>query len=70
MGVRITDEGRTYTLTPDGIDRLHKICARSAIERRLNLGGDCWLTYHGNGLLTVARQPARDITYQQSNSES
>lgn len=69
-GVRIAEGGHSYALTPDAIERLHQFCSRSAIERRFKLGGDCWLTYHGNGRVTVSRHAAADIRYEQSNSAS
>jgi hypothetical protein len=70
MGVRIAEGGHSYALTPEAIERLHKYCSRSAIERSFNLGGDCWLTYHGNGWVTVAHHAATDTSYEQSNSVS
>lgn len=69
VGVRISEDGHTYTLTPESIANLHKFCSRTAIDRSLNLGGDCWLTYHGNGWVSVSRQAATDISYEQSNEE-
>jgi hypothetical protein len=69
-GVRISEGEHTYALTPEAIDRLHKFCSRTAMERTFNLGGDCWLTYRGNGWVTVARHAAADITLWQPNSGS
>jgi hypothetical protein len=69
-GVRISDNGRTYPLTPAAIARLHKFCSRSAIERSFNVGGDCWLTYHGNGWVSVSRHAEPDINYEESANAS
>ena len=68
VGIRIGDGSHTYALTPEAIVQLHKLCSRNAMERSFNLGGDCWLTYHGNGWITVSRHAAADISYEQLNS--
>jgi len=69
-GVHIQDGRHTYALTPEAIARLHHICSRSAVDRSLSLGGNCWLTYYGNGLVTVSRQAAPGVRYEYKYSEN
>ena len=70
VGVRIGEGTHTYALTPEAIARLHTYCSRGPMERAFNVGGDCWLTYHGNGRVTVSRQAASDASYEQTNGAS
>lgn len=69
-GVRIKEGRVIYALTRESIERLHRICSRGAIERRMNLGGDCWLTYHGKGWVSVSRRAPPDITYETISNET
>ncbi|MES2325779.1 MAG: hypothetical protein V4499_00410 [Pseudomonadota bacterium] len=48
IGVRVREGAQIYELPPSEIDRLHKICSRSWLDH-LTTGGDCWLTYRGEG---------------------
>lgn len=61
VGIRISDGSHTYVLTPEAIARLQTYCSRGALEREFNVGGDCWLTYHGGGLVTVSRHPQHPL---------
>jgi hypothetical protein len=69
VGLRIREDGHIYALPAASIARLHKFCSRTRLERLLNLGGDCWLTYHGSGWLSVSRRAAPDIANEESGNE-
>jgi hypothetical protein len=60
VGFQIREGRRAYSLTPTGIERMHRICSRNFLDR-LTTAGDCWLTYHGNGRIQFSTTPKPGI---------
>ena len=63
VGLRVQDGNQTFTLAPKAVEKLHRVCSRTFIDRLTTLG-DCWLTYRGNGRLTFSREAEAGISYE------
>ena len=63
VGLRVRDGRNVFSLSPEVIRRMHRVCSRSLFDRVTTLG-DCWITYHGQGRLSVSRQATPGISYE------
>ena len=68
VGLRVRDGRHFFSLSPEAIRRMHKVCSRSLFDRLTTLG-DCWLTYHGKGRFTFSREATPGISYEELGNE-
>ena len=69
VGLRVIDGDRMFSLSPKAVEQMHRICSRTVFDRLTTLG-DCWLTYRGNGRLTLSRKPKPGISYEELGNVS
>jgi hypothetical protein len=55
-GIKVAEDNKVYSLTPDQLDHLKDGCPRSQFDRIIT-GGYCYITYSGYGRFSASRSP-------------